>query len=397
MPSTDPSRSMNLLRPAVAAAVAALLSIAACGGSPSGARTSNSPSTPGATPSATVSPSESASPSPSGPPLASLVTCSSAVPAGDNLVIGTVTGSATVVVRDIQDPARARNLCQFAGNAFNPQFVSATVVAYVTASGQIVKTDLSGGGTTLLANPGAGFAPGLYSVSADGSAVTYLNGDGWHLADAAGDRLLTTLPPVPGRGVSPDEDDTFLSYSPDGNYIALVQTFRTGGTGETAPDQVRRAGDGSLVFSTSGMTMAVWSSMPSRLFFRDSSGMMRRWDATAGMTTMKSLQWIRPRSSPDGRWIAYTFRTSGGIGGVGFYSVQSNSVSNTSPPGRSGAKFLNNNLVWYVGEKPCSTCFGGQPTPTGVTYIYDIAGASEVQSRLTSVLDAWPHVTQPGL
>jgi hypothetical protein len=77
--------------------------------------------------------------------------------------------------------------------------------------------------------------------------------------------------------------------------------------------------------------------------------------------------------------------------------VQGNSVSNTTPPGRSGVRFLTNDLVWYVGEKACSTCFGGQPTPTGVTYIYDIAGTSEVVSRLSNVNDAWPHITQPGL
>ena len=111
---------------------------------------------------------------------------------------------------------------------------------------------------------------------------------------------------------------------------------------------------------------------------------------------MLSLHWIHPRSSPDGRRIAYTFRTPSGLGGVGFYSVQANSVSNTSPPGRSGVRFLTNDLVWYIGEGGCTTCLGG-PTPTGVTYIYDIAGASEVPSRLSGVLDAWPHSTPPGL
>ena len=53
-------------------------------------------------------------------------------------------------------------------------------------------------------------------------------------------------------------------------------------------------------------------------------------------------------------------------------------------------------LVFYAGEKACSTCFGGQPTPTGVTYIYSITGASEVTSRLAAVYDAWPRVTAPG-
>jgi hypothetical protein len=110
---------------------------------------------------------------------------------------------------------------------------------------------------------------------------------------------------------------------------------------------------------------------------------------------MTSIKWIRPRSSPDGRWIAYTFRTPSGLGGVGFYSVQANSISNTTPPGRSGVKFLTNDLAWYSGERACSNCMG--PELTGQTYIYSIASASEVTARLSAVYDAWPHFTAPGV
>ena len=91
------------------------------------------------------------------------------------------------------------------------------------------------------------------------------------------------------------------------------------------------------------------------------------------------------------------YRAAGGLGAIGFYGVQANSVSRTLPAGRSGARFLTNDLVWYFGERACSTCFGGQPTPTGVTYIYSIAGASEITSRLSSVSDVWPKVTAPAL
>jgi len=326
------------------------------------------------------------------------VHCATAVPAGDNLVIGTVVGDPTVVVRDIQDPANAKNLCTFDANVISPQFVSSSAVIYATPESQIVEAQLAGGPTALLATFGGGVVnSGQFAISPDGRSLTYLDGNAWRLVGPSGNRVLSTLPAVPGRGVSPDEDDSFLSYSPDGQFIALFQTFHVGGSGETAPDQIRRASDGLLIYSTSGMTMAVWASVPSRLFFRDSGGNVHRWDSTTGLSAMASLRWIRPRSSPDGRWIAYTFLATSGLGGVGFYSVQANSVSNTSPPGRSGVRFLTNDLVWYVGEKACSTCFAGQPTPTGVSYIYSIAGASEITSRLASVYDAWPHVTAPGL
>ena len=111
---------------------------------------------------------------------------------------------------------------------------------------------------------------------------------------------------------------------------------------------------------------------------------------------MLPISWIRPKSSPDQRWIAYTQRASSGLGAIGFYSVQGNSVSATTAGGRSGVRFLTNDLVWYLEERACPTCLGG-PTPTGVTFIYSIAGAAEVVSRLSSVYDAWPHLTQPGI
>ena len=320
--------------------------------------------------------------------------CTGAVPAGDNLVIGTVVGDPTVVVRDIQDPANAKNLCTFDTSAQAPLFVNGSTVAYETGSNQIVRADLAGGTTSVVATYGSG---GQYAIAADGSAFTYLDGGAWHLVKGSSNKLLTTLPAVPGRGIDPTQDDLYLSFSPDGNYVALFQTLRTGGTGETAADQIRKASDGSLVYSTSGMTMAVWASVPSRLFFRDAGGNVHRWDPTTGLSSMTSLKWIRPRSSPDGRWIAYTFPTTSGVDGVGFYSVQANAQQNTTPPGRSGAVFLTNDLVWYSGEKPCPLCFGAQPTASGVTYIYSIAGASEITSRLAGVNDAWPRVTAPGL
>jgi hypothetical protein len=369
-------------------AAVALLALAACGGGPSTGINSPRPTT---QPTVTASPSSTPSSNPTGTSGGTpLVHCTAGVPAGDNLVIGTVAGDPTIVVRDIQDPANAKNVCRFDTGAANPQFVSATQVAYQTGSNQLIKADLGNGGTTQLVGSGTSGSR-QFAFSPDGRSITYLDGNAWHLITSSGDRVLTTLPAVPGRGVNPDEDDTFLSFSPDGLYIALVQTFHVGGSGQTAPDQVRKASDGSLVYSTSGMTMAVWASVPSRLFFRDAAGTVHRWDPSSGLSTMLALHWIQPRSSPDGRWIAYTFRTSSGLGGIGFYSVQANSVSNTTPPGRSQPRFLSNDLVWYIGERACSTCLGTAATPTGVTFIYEIAGATEVVARLSGVLDAWPH------
>jgi hypothetical protein len=310
-------------------------------------------------------------------------------------VIGTVVGDASVVVRDIQDPANAHNLCTLDAAAASPRFVTATSIAYVTGDNQIIKADLTNGITTVLATYHSGFGPGQFAMSPDGGrSISYLDGNDWRLAGPSGNRVLATLPAVPGRGGT-DEDDSYLSFSPDGQYIALFQTYHVGGSGETAADQIRRASDGGLVYSASGMTMAVWSSIPSRLFFRDSSGAVRRWDSISGVSSMTSLHWIRPQSSPDGRWIAYTIRTTNEVGAVGLYSVQGNSVSGPTLTSRSHVRFLNTDLIWYIGDKACA-CLGG-PLPSGVTYIYSIAGGSEVTARLSSVLDVWPRSATPGV
>src|SRR5437016_2350981 len=212
----------------------AILTLAACGGSGStGGHVSPSPSSPTATDSST--PSGGGTPGPS-TGIASLIHCTAAVPAGDNLVIGTVAGDATVVVRDIQDPAHARNLCAFEAAALAPQFVTGSTVAYETSDNQIATANLSGGTATVLATYTSGFDAGQYAFSPDGRSLTYLDNNNWRLVGPSGNRVLATLPAAPGRGISPDEDDSFLSFSPDGQYIAYCQTFHTGGSGATAPD-----------------------------------------------------------------------------------------------------------------------------------------------------------------
>jgi hypothetical protein len=391
------------------AAVLVAVVLASCGSPTNTASRSPAPS---ATSRSTTSPPTVITPSsiPSGNQgLASAVQCTTIVPAGDDLVIGIVVGNPTVVVRDIQDPTNARSVCTFTDpNIEGVTFVSASTIAYVTLDGQIVEAPLAGGPPSIIATSGGGMSAGPYAVSPDGHSITYIDDTGngnttygplaWHLVTSSGNRVLTTLPAAPARGSNPDEDDRFLSFSPDGQYIAYFQTFSTGGSGETAPDEIRRASDGKLVYSTSGMTMAVWASVPSQLYFRDAMGSIHRWDPSAGLSAMGTLHWIRPKSSPDGRWIAYTFRTSTGLGSVGLYSVQSNRVENTTPPGRAEVFFLTDDLVWYRGERECTTlCGGSKIEPTGVTYVYSIAGTSEVTSRLDFIYDAWPHLTAPGL
>src|SRR5437762_2943153 len=80
---------------------------------------------------------------------------------------------------------------------------------------------------------------GQYAFSPDGRSMTYLDTNAWHLVTSSGNRVLSTLPAAPGRGISVNQDDSFLGFSPDGLYVGYFQTFHVGGTGQTAPGQIR--------------------------------------------------------------------------------------------------------------------------------------------------------------
>jgi hypothetical protein len=311
-----------------------------------------------------------------------------------------------VVLRDITDLASPRTICTFAGPV-SPRFATATVVGFAeggatpSSPGDIVRLDLASATQWTVASWPAGGGPGFFDWSPDGQSLTFIapagSGLAWHLLGADGsDRVLATLGTVPGRGVSQQDDDFMVAFSPDGLYLALVETF-TSGDGDTAPVQVRRVSDGGLLYAAASGTMGAWASAPSRLYFRSREGALSRWDPAAGVSQMlPSLRWARPRASPDGRWLAYTIYDSNGYPHVGLYGVQSNTYQQINGQLRSGAQFVNDKLVWYQGEGLC----GGGPCglrstqPTGATYLYDIAEATENVSRIKSLYDAWPRWTR---
>lgn len=400
----------------LAASIAACAPAPAASPRPSPSTSAVATATPTSTPTSAATPTPTATPAPTAAPTATPGGSASAgtaacTPPGDpshNLVLGTLQGSSATVLRDITNTAAAVTLpCTFSGS-FAPRFVTAGVLSWTEqgqnlgSPGKIVRDDLSAGGTgTAVASwTAGGFGSGLFDWSPDGTKLTYIGasspGPTWHLLAGGTDRVLATLPPVPGRGVSPQNDDFTLAFSPDGLYLALETTFATGGSGETAPLQVRRVSDGTLVYSATSGTFAVWASVPSRLFYRDSTGGITRWDPSSGAAQMMpSLAWTRPHASPDGRWIAYTTYDSGSLPHVGLYSVQANSLGPQPAGLRSGALFLNNALLWYQEEASTGCGLGGCSTPTGNAFIYDIAGSTEAASRITSVYDVWPRVTAP--
>ena len=396
--------------------LAAAVMLAACGSS-SGAShptPSHSPSA-GATSSSTP---VAGAPFPSPTPVAGAVapvsaSCTAPPSAGDKLVLVNLRNVAGIIVRDITDIGHPANRCKLTGGSYF-RFISATRLSYiVTASsdqgapGALYIFDMATGATSLVrAWSYGGFGSWAYAWSPDGSHLTYIDSNSqqdmkWHLLSSAGDRLLSDLGPVPPRGVNADNDDLYVGFSADGQYVAVETTFtqgKGGATSSTAPLQVNHVSDGSPAYSnTQGATMASWAGSGARLYFRTTAG-VQSWAPGGGVVTVSNgTAWIRPHASPDGSRMAFSLLNAQGnhVAEALDLTTASGSIQQLSPSPRVGAIFATASLVWYAGETICTTatpCGLGGPPLTGTTYIYDLGSGVEAGSIDTSFYDAWPHV-----
>jgi hypothetical protein len=348
--------------------------------------------------------------------------------------------SQTAAIDLVSNPSQPKRLCMI-NNVFNrapaaaggPRFVGRSEVSYVDQGlGGILRLNLATGiSTTVVSWNSGGLFPfgdsGGYGWSPDGQSLAYMfdpqtgSGPELRLFSHGADRLLATLPAVPGRGGS-REDGNLLAFSPDGQYFALVETFTGPGWGGQAPFQVRRA-DGTLVaaypsspggVTTSGglsgkRTMAAWTGTGSSLYFRyTNSPGVERWDPQSNPTMiMPSVQWYSPVASPNGRWLAYTVADSQGMPHVAFYDQTTGLSSSRTNAGGINPHFIASNLVWYAAVRPCTPeeqqappatriCAGlGLPDfpKTGQEFLFDPITQQETSTNLggLGVLDMWPQ------
>src|SRR5579859_2608977 len=390
--------------------LATALVLMACGGSSSVARHSPSPSGSVAPTTAASTPGAAfPSPSPGGPAAVPPITfsCASATPPAHQLALVQLRGVSGYVVRDITDVLHPVTRCTFHGGSYF-RFVSETRISYIVsasggqgAAGALYLADLGNGNTSLVRSwTYGGYASWVYAWSPDGQRLTYLNSDQtgvqWHLLSATSDRLLVTLGQFPARDVNQDIDDIMVGFSADGQYVAVEQTFtQSSGTTSATPLQVNRVSDGSLAYSRTDGSMAVWDGAGARLLFRTGAG-VQSWAPTGGVIPVSAgTGWIHPVASPDGSHIAFSVLNTQGnhLGEV--LDVTSGATHALSTNPRVGAAFLNASLVWYAGETICTTatpCGLGGPPRSGQTYIYDLGSDVENGSIDTAFYDSWPHV-----
>jgi hypothetical protein len=315
-------------------------------------------------------------------------------------------GATSKILADVTDPTHPVKICTLTGG-WTPQLVTGGEISWAASQhapgtagpSAIVTEDLSSGTSAVVASwQGGGFLDGVHAWSPHRDLLAYLTSDAsavnLHLLSGGGDRVVATLGAVPGRGVNPSEDDTFLDFSPDGAYFALVQTFTATG----AQLQVRRATTGAIVYSQPAATMATWGSTGSKLYFRHAvANVIYAWDPTAGLTQPLSQRfgWIRPRAAAGDAYLAFTVRDAAGTPHV-WVNGQGAKTSTQLPNVRSSVVFLDATSIFYSEEAPCGTNCGPGPAtqPTGKTFTYDIAKQAETASTILTVASVWPRPGQ---
>ena len=330
-------------------------------------------------------------------------TCTGQPAAHEALLV--MKGSPALILADVSDANHPKQLCTLSG-PWSPALVTQRMVSWWASqnpgqagSSMLVSLDLFSGTTTVVAHwTGGLFLDGLHAWSPDESAIAYVTSDSsalkLHLISGGGDKVITTFPAIPGRGVNPAEDDAYLGFSADGGYFALVQTFTSSGQ----QLQIRRTKDGTLAYGQATGTMATWESTGGRLYFREpSSTAIKVWDPTAGVSqlTGQAQSWLRPTSDAGDDNVAYTVVDSSGLPHVWLYGHGGRSGGEL-PNVRSTPAFLNATSLFVVEEVACtSDCgLGQQSKADGSTFVYNLANQTETASSIASVLGSWPRIGQ---
>jgi hypothetical protein len=314
------------------------------------------------------------------------------------LALVTLHGSDAVVVRDITNIGSAYTVATVPMLG-RMKFVSAAQLSGDDYS-KLVIAPVSGTPVTILAEACRNVFD--FAWSADGSKVVYVaNTDDaapiqeLRQISAGVDRVIAVVPkpiPITGCVACSDNADLQLAFSPDGRYISLLgfgtfEVWRADGQLVSAPNLGGRR----------GTTMSVWSG--NGLYFRTDDG-VEVWRDGVVSSVLAGVAWIHPKSSPSGGQIVYQARDTQGRAHVFLLNTTTNKSTLLVAGERMDPAFLTGRFVWYAGEVVCPESQGCYRTgyqwptatkPTGVTYIYDMQSGVETQSKITSVLDVWPH------
>lgn len=275
-----------------------------------------------------------------------------------------------------------------------PRFANSSEVSYVDADGNLVRLAYSASSKSIVAR-----CADLFDWSPDGTSVVYVSqtdsGMTIHKLSASGDRVLGSAPPGGAGGCETIEGcaiantvDFRLSYSRDGNYVALV----TNGFGKSSFRIWSTDGTQLASNDSQGATMSIWSG--NNLYF-DGSGGVVVWRGGMLSSFLPGVAWIKPQGSPAGGQIVYAVRDSAGWAHTQVVDTITGKTREIKIA-RAQPVYLTSRYVWYRGERECTPSDGCGPNPpfhpfSGKTYIYDLQTGTETESIITGVADVWPH------
>lgn len=365
-----------------AALWASVLLLSACGSSNTPTGAVGSPSGTNATP----SPSAVASPSMIPKPAAF---CSAAHRC---LALVTLRGSSEVVVRDMTDINHPTTVTHLGAVPY-PQFASAGQLSYVDGR-TLVRVPLAGSPRTTIATLPSSQWMLMSTWSPDGGTAAYVaNSDTrseLHTVTGTANKSVSSMAPFNGgceTRACGDGSNFNLSFSPDGKYISMMQSW--GG-----PNFLLWTMDGKPVATNpanSSYNMSVWSG--NGLYFEDGNG-VGMWRDGQVSTFLPRVSWYRPHASPDGGRIVYMTRDAKSLGHVWVVDTATRQARELKS-GRADPVFLTPRYVWYKGEAGCGGALDCDPSfpvaDTGTTYIYDLQTGTESRSIIARVYDVWPH------
>lgn len=312
-------------------------------------------------------------------------------------------GSTQVLVRDLTDFSHSITVSTLGlGAVQRPQFISAAELAYVDRppgpdQERLVRVPLVGSPVTPVATACLGII--AFTWSPDGRTAAYL-ADVTDYKDYAASQLVlvtegknrvASVMPFLGGGCESmscaDGSDIRLSFSPDGHFISLVQSW--GG-----PNFRLWTSDGKLLMSNEpgvGYRMSAWSG--NSLYFVDDKG-VAVWRGGVVSSFLPGVSWLRPKGSPLGGQIVYAARDRSGLAHTYLVDTATKRTRELKA-GRAEPVFLTSRFIWYQGERLCVAadhCQSGWPViASGKSYIYDLQDGTETESDITGVFDVWPH------
>ena len=317
----------------------------------------------------------------------------------------------TWTIAGVQDPLRPNVLCSVDGAA-QARFVTADAIAVTvrkqvrtadstdfTVGAKLIRHTISSGKDDVILTMDGN--PSLLDIawSRDLSTVAYIEGSAFcdsittrrlHLFANNLDRILMDIGPCAGRGTS-EHDTLALSFSPNGKYFALVNTYGAGkdrGVDVAGSLRVFDRG-GTEVFVGQGSD-AVWAQ--DQLYFLGTAG-VARWDAVAGVTSaLPGVVWLAPSASPDGTTIAYVTSTTGTTSATLALAMYRTDLGRVTPikTDRALPRYVTPTAFIASADGPCACSLFGHAL-TGPTFLYDTATGTETTSPIVAVGDVWPR------